>query len=229
MRYFILFMLMLLSTNVCVVHAQERELPAVQVRQFDKAALEELKKNEDYQYDRLAKPSNNLWQKFWRWFWWKVDQLFETEKSRSRLWMILIVIGLIGVAFAGWKISKMNKGGFFAGGAGKGLEFTVGSEDIHQISFQEAINDAIAAKDYRLAVRLLYLQSLKIMADNSIIDWKLNKTNSDYVREVKDRPWQPLFSRLTYQFEYAWYGEAHVTAEGFEDLKQAFTQLHKLV
>ena len=202
---------------------------SIEVRSFSSQQLKELKNDSDFQYDNLKEPAISWWQRFWVWFWWKVAQIMQTKSGRTTVWSVLVFIGLIVLVFAIFKIRKMNKAGMFVRSSNSGLDYTVGHEDIHQISFENAIADAIEKKNYRLAVRLLYLQTLKVLTDKQAIEWKLNKTNSDYVREVSAKPWQSIFSKLTYQFEFTWYGEASVTPERFEVLRQEFKQLHNLV
>jgi hypothetical protein len=51
------------------------------------------------------------------------------------------------------------------------------NENIHEIDYDQDIKEAIAAGNYSLAVRLLYLQTLKTLSDNALIKWNINKTN----------------------------------------------------
>ena len=46
------------------------------------------------------------------------------------------------------------------------------------------IADALCPTDYREAVRLLYLQTLKQLSDGKRIDWQLYKTPTQYIYEV---------------------------------------------
>jgi hypothetical protein len=228
MRYCLLFILMFGSAITCFAE-RDTTTTIIEVRSFSSAALDVLKKDQSFQYDNAKEPTMSLWDKFWGWFWWKVRELFETKRGRTTVWAVFIVLGALVLGYAVYKIRKMNRAGVFVRGNGSGLDYKVGHEDIHQISFNEAIEEAIGNKNFRLAVRLLYLQTLKTLADRNLIDWRINKTNSDYVKEVAEKPWQALFSKLTIQFEYAWYGETNVNADRFETLRQAFKQLHNQV
>ncbi len=226
MRRFFFILIIFLSTYGCFAAGDST---AVTVRSFNSAALQSIKSDEAFQYDQSKQPALSWWDKFWMWFWWKVEQILQTKSGRATVWTVFILMGVIVIGYAVFKIKKMNRGGLFASNSGAGLDYSVGHEDIHQISFDAAIEEAITHKNYRLAVRLLYLQTLKKFADKNIINWKINKTNSDYVKEVSERPWQSLFNQLTYQFEYAWYGETNVNADKFEALRQAFKQLNNQV
>ncbi|HKG69709.1 MAG TPA: hypothetical protein VKA92_12630, partial [Segetibacter sp.] len=81
-------------------------------------------------------------------------------------------------------------------------------------------------RNFRLATRLLYLQSLKILSDKGYIQWQLNKSNNDYIREVTGKPWHSLFKKLTYSFEYTWYGEMNLANDEFQNLQVQFQQFN---
>ena len=51
--------------------------------------------------------------------------------------------------------------------------YTVGEDTIYGVDFAERIAYALARTDYREAVRLLYLQTLKQLSDGKRIDWQL--------------------------------------------------------
>ena len=83
--------------------------------------------------------------------------------------------------------------------------------------------------NFRLAVRLQYLQVLKKLSDKGYIDWRINKTNTDYVDEIKSKSFSGMFTRLTFDFEYVWYGEKQVNQEEFFEIRQQFQQFNKQV
>ena len=95
-------------------------------------------------------------------------------------------------------------------------------EDIHEIDFDTSISGAIAIKDYRIAVRLYYLKTLKLLADKNLIDWKINKTNNNYIKELKEIRLKKPFEELTNLFEWVWYGEFPVEESFFEKTKNTF-------
>jgi hypothetical protein len=224
-RYLPIILLLLLFGSSSIAQIK-MDTSVVEARTFKEQSLKNLKNDKQFQYDRLTEPTRSLWDRFWSWFWFQISQLMRTESGRRTVWSVLIAVGVCVLAWFIYKVMQMNKAGLFARSSNNGLDFTVGDEDIHQIDFDSAINAAIEKGNYRLAIRLLYLQSLKILSDRNIIDWKINKTNNDYVREVSDKKWQPLFSKLTYQFEYAWYGETAIEKDKFESVNQQFKQLH---
>lgn len=198
----------------------------VDVRAFDNKQLQEYKSSTDFQYDRFREPPKSIWDRFWNWVWQQVNDILSTRTGRTTVWTILLVIGVAVIVFFVIKVMGMRDGGLFGRKGSNALSYTTSSDDINLINFEDAIRDAIDSKNYRLAVRLLYLQSLKNLSDRGYIQWQLNKTNSDYVYEVSANPSLSLFRKLTYSFEYIWYGEATIGNEYFQRLQVQFQQFN---
>ena len=84
------------------------------------------------------------------------------------------------------------------------------SEDgriIREENLDELIQNALNTKDYRLAVRYYYLKVLKKLMEKELIQWRTDKTNSDYIKEVNSTHFASTFSKLTYLYDYIWYGK----------------------
>ena len=64
--------------------------------------------------------------------------------------------------------------------------FSYVEEDLEQVDFDQLITKALKETNYRLATRYLYLKSLKSLANKNTIEWHFDKTNSDYLKEIKD-------------------------------------------
>lgn len=198
----------------------------VVVRSFNNIELREFKNDKDFQYELSKEPSKSLWEKFWEWFWWKVSEIMRTKTGRTTVWTLLITAGLAAITFFVIKVMGMNNGGLFSRNAASELAYTTETEDINRISFDDAIKEAVANMNFRLAIRLLYLQSLKQLSDKGYIQWQFNKSNSDYIKEVSGKSWQSLFKKLTYSFEYTWYGEMNLSNEEFQNLQVQFQQFN---
>ncbi len=105
--------------------------------------------------------------------------------------------------------------------------FSYVEENIEQIDFENLISKALKEQNYRLATRYLYLKSLKSLANKQVIEWHYEKTNSDYLNEIKDRQLKTLFKRVSYIYDYVWYGEFPIDEESFNKNKVDFNQLIK--
>ena len=90
--------------------------------------------------------------------------------------------------------------------------------------FDRLANEAIAAGNFRLAVRYLFLKALQQLRDANHINYEPDKTNTKYIQEI------PLllkedFSRLALQYEYVWYGNFEINESQFMAVQKAFTTL----
>jgi hypothetical protein len=105
--------------------------------------------------------------------------------------------------------------------------FSYVEENIKQVDFDKRINSALKEKNYRLATRYLYLKSLKSLANKKTIEWHFDKTNSDYINEIKDVKLKALFKRVSYIYDYVWYGEFPIDEASFNKNNDDFNQLIK--
>jgi Domain of unknown function (DUF4129) len=89
------------------------------------------------------------------------------------------------------------------------------------------LRNAIKSGNYRLGVRYLYLQSLRRLSEKKFIEINTNKTNYEYVTEIRKHKFANEFASLTLQYEYVWYGEYPVDEKLFEQIQNGFTQFTK--
>ncbi len=106
----------------------------------------------------------------------------------------------------------------------KGKEISIEQieEDIENADLQSFIQQALSEEQYALAVRLYYLAVLKELALRKAIRWKKEKTNLDYLREMRSSDHFKAFKSLTFIFERVWYGERPLDREGFLQIAPRF-------
>ncbi|MFD1144050.1 DUF4129 domain-containing protein [Larkinella insperata] len=199
---------------------------AVRVRRPAADRIDEYRNDREYQYGQDFKPTNSLWSKFWSWFWQKVGAFF-TSRAYENFWQYVILATIAGGAI--WLLIKAEVLGFVFSPKARSVAFPYEAvtENIHEIDFEQQIDAAIQQRNYRLAVRLLYLQTLKHLSNRNLIDWKPDKTNRSYVYELAQSPLQPDFETLTTQFEYIWYGDFPITEERFKPLQESFVRFNR--
>ena len=66
------------------------------------------------------------------------------------------------------------------------MEYTVSEDTIYGIDFNTEITRAAGNGNYREAIRLTYLKTLRLLSDREIIDWQPFKTPSQYTREFQN-------------------------------------------
>lgn len=89
------------------------------------------------------------------------------------------------------------------------------------------LRNAIKSGNYRLAVRYLYLQTLQRLSEKRFIVINSNKTNYEYVNEVRTQKFANEFASLTLQYEYVWYGEYPLDDRLFSQVQEGFNQFNK--
>jgi hypothetical protein len=199
---------------------------------FNDAALQRYAKQKEFIYQDAPAEGKTLWQRFWSWVWRILGNIFRTIKGDTASWFLfrmafyviaLIALGFIIFKLAGIDVFKILKG------ESKNIEIPYGEslENIHDINFDGEIDNAIANRNYRLAVRLLYLRSLKQLSDAHLIHWQIEKTNTSYLTELADTEYRQLFGLLTTQFEYIWYGDFPVDGQSFQNINALFIDFKK--
>ena len=227
----ILFCILIFSFTTSISAIPPRELyqtlaqdsTKIIVRKPLESEMTAFEKSKDYQYGVEESQVLDTWWKrllrrFFDWF----GNLF-TGAGNPTFWkttayvfvasvVVYVILKLMGINFTGlYRKKNTNE-----------IPYETLGENIHIIDFVNSITEAIAQKDYRLAVRLYYLKALKELSDRKMIDWRINKTNRSYVYELNSPTLRPDFEYITRQFEYAWYGDFPVDEEQFLNIKSQF-------
>ena len=93
---------------------------------------------------------------------------------------------------------------------------------IEEADFAKLIVDYERLGDTRQSIRLHYLWLLKDLKQRGLIDWHPDKTNADYMYEIKEGDLRQEFSYLSYLFNYIWYGEFSINNDEYQSAKAAF-------
>ncbi|WP_299016844.1 hypothetical protein [uncultured Polaribacter sp.] len=96
-------------------------------------------------------------------------------------------------------------------------------DDIHDVDLESLLKKAIAAENYRLAIRYAYLIVLKELSTYKLIDYHKDKTNTEYKFELEKGKIREDFSYLAYVYTYVWYGEFPISKEEFAKVQTKFS------
>ncbi|TGE23032.1 DUF4129 domain-containing protein [Hymenobacter metallicola] len=189
-----------------------RPLPAdrttiVSLRRPAEQQLREFRAQREFQYVEV-KSEHSAWDLFWARVWQWFSSLLATRGGRIMWEYGIYALLLIGFVFVVLKLMQVDITRAFGRAPRRSsLAYDTTTEDIHTLDFSALLAEAEATGNYRLAVRLGYLQVLKQLTDQGLIQWQPEKTNHDYVHELGASSLRPPFRELTQQFEYVWYGE----------------------
>ena len=180
--------------------------------------------DEDFVY-KEQEATKSLWQRF-------LDWLFGGSKKKSNVnldWLgpILKVAAFGIIGFVVYLIVRLilNKQGMWIFGRSRGKISYEGEEEavnIHETDFKQLIEETKAAGNYRLALRYYYLWVLKMLSYREIIGWDRDKTNNDYLYEIKDTTLRRDFEYLSYVYEHSWYGDFPIDERAFAKAERSF-------
>jgi len=100
-------------------------------------------------------------------------------------------------------------------------------EKMGSSELDELLKNYLKEKNYRFAIRILYLITLKRFSEKQLIHWNKEKTNRNYIYELAGTPVQQGFSLLTSFYDTVWYGEHHVNEQQFEQVNKIAVQILK--
>ena len=193
--------------------------PPVDIKKVPAEKIEELKKDDNYWYANLEPEKEKEEQKE---DFQASGSWFDQRWFRDLLW-IIILCSFIGVVI--WYLASSNIS-LFRRESKKITDDKIDEEftdDIFSINYEKEIQKAVDGKNYRLAVRLWYLKTLKELSDRNIIDYRHERTNSEYVNSLFGKRYYSDFFRLTRNFEYTWYGQFNLSAEAYEMMRADFS------
>ncbi|HTL80429.1 MAG TPA: hypothetical protein VL651_01925 [Bacteroidia bacterium] len=232
---------MLLLVSFCVFSFPAHALPALK----DKLDSTEVKPNvpdskkdfngdDYYKYDTKKnheEESENVFDRIWNSFWEHLwDGLSGANPSNgfnpwTILWIVILIALIVLVV-----LKVTNSGASTVFGKKRKAVDTVDAKsedvDIYAVDYDRAIADAISKRDYRFAVRLWFLRTLKSLSEKEYIHWKLDKTNSDYYYELSGKELQKEFGTMSYTYDYVWYGEFPIDEESYKTTEYEFRRFN---
>lgn len=196
---------------------------AVAVRSVE-TAVRPFLADDEFAYDRQAVVSQSLWTRIKQWLWDKLMQILPGDASTLSTILDVVLYLLVGGAllYVVFRLTGMSFTGVLGRTARPVVTTEALEEDIHALDFDRLIEEAVQQEQYRKAVRLLYLRSLKELADRGYIHWSIDKTNRDYLGELPPSDMRRTFEQLTLMFEYIWYGDFPMDRPLFDRAHELF-------
>jgi hypothetical protein len=235
----LLFLFLFFTSLLMPLQAQQDSLVVryddvtLDVKEITKDDLNSYKKDVDFNYEEKVKEPTWL-DEVWAWFKNGVTKIFEwlfgVDAVTGALAFFLKLLPYLLLVFLVFLLIRFfintnlrNQKNATTNGN------IVGLSDEENIIKNENIDDlianAVANKDYRLAIRYSYLMILKLLTDKDIIQWELQKTNSDYLNEITKEHLKSPFKTSTRLYEYIWYGDFTIDETKYQKAAIAFSTL----
>lgn len=183
----------------------------------------------EFQYE-VKLSDKSAWDRFKEWlaYWFKkIFGLSDTKVSSNYVEITLKVLAGLIVIYVVYLIVKviLNKEGQWVFGKSSTKKI-ISDDDIEKnlvhVDFEKLLKQTLKDNNHRLAIRYYYLWTLKKLSEQNLIDWHVDKTNTDYLYEIQSNDLKTNFQYLSYLYNYIWYGEFEMNDSTFQHAKKAF-------
>ncbi len=220
------------SPDAYYARPDDKALPdsaSVQVRSVSQATIDRLNADPDLQYTSEPTVVETLWDRFLRWLVSLLNSMVDTA-TKTNWGRVITYVGVLAVLVVIiMTLLKVNAFKIFKGSETAQVPHHVLDENIHEMDFETLIQEALSGKDYRLAVRLLFLYALRMLSDGNYVHWTQGKTNHDYINELKGGDIKTGFTELNFFFEKAWYGNFAITDVMYARVRSTFDSWRRKV
>lgn len=165
---------------------------------------------------QLEAPAFDLFQIFFEWLEDLIRQLLDVEDAYTYTRWTLIIIFVLIVISVIYFIYRKRPELFSREKKKHALTYEAEEDNIYLIPFDKELKHALAVNDFRAAIRLLYLQTLRRIADKQWIDWQIYKTPTEYIYELHPERLKPVFRQLTNHFLQVRYGYFKATRNMYD-------------
>lgn len=156
-----------------------------------------------------------------------LSKIFGSQFAEEYTGLILVCLAAVLVVFLLWVLYKKRPDLFRRSSRRTNIAYCIEEDTIYGVDFGQRISEALSRQDYREAVRLLYLQTLRQLSDAGRIDWQLYKTPTEYIYELKPEHLCASFRELTNCFLRVRYGNFEATDALFYEMQKLQRVLQK--
>lgn len=211
--------------SVPVMQSQAKN---VEFRIPDEKKIEEYKKDPRFHY-QVKEKELSWWDKVKYRIFRAINNFFGSVANSGVLTVVIVVVIVLVICLIIMKLYGVNFRTLIGRKKMDTPDIDIYTENVHEMNFDVLITNALKNKDYRLAIRFLYLKNLKQLSDKDIIIWSANKTNYSYQFEINDNALRSKFLETTLIFDYVWYGEFVVSEEQFSDIYSRMNNLNTMI
>ncbi|WP_350287061.1 DUF4129 domain-containing protein [uncultured Croceitalea sp.] len=202
----------------------ERSLPKDLSRTYD---------GEAFNYDIKTGESQNLLTRFLNWLGRGLQDIFGINISPEAFNILEILIYVLMGALVIYLLIRLlaneKFNSIFVKKAKSIADIDLAEQHIEDLDLDELLNKAIKNKNYRLAIRYHYLRVLKKLSHANLIEWHFDKTNADYQKEIEKPKIKSGFKRVSYLYDYIWYGEQPIDEASYTKANESFTLLNQQI
>lgn len=208
-------------------------------KKFDVKSIEKYKSDKEFDYtEPTEKLEPTLLEKVF--FWLKkqllrfLEWVFGVKYAKGILATILtalpyVVAGLVLFLLIKFFIKTNSKSPILFSNNKSIINFSEDEKLLQNADLDALIKKAISDNDYRLAVRFLYLKTLKQLTDKKLVVWEQQKTNEDYTNEITSTQLKKTFENITRVYDFVWYGNFQINKVQFNTINLDFEATNNLI
>lgn len=193
----------------------------VDTRIPEKGKIEKYLNDSRFNYRREKVENPEWWERFKDWLAYMISELSQGVGKVTNMGIIgyvIIIVIILSIVALIIKLTGVNYIALLGMKKVDTPDIDIYSEDVNTMNFDSLIRQAVKNRNYRLATRFLYLKNLKLLSDNEIITWNINKTNISYLYEITNPNLQSLYRDISLIFDYVWYGEFKVSDTEYAEI-----------
>lgn len=209
---------------VTSTYAQTAPVTPIKISDED---LQPYRNNSDFDY--VSSEGLSWIALFWEWLKRVIRNILEAIFGdlipESALQFIFSILPYVAIAVLLFIFYKLILKGLLKGYATPApqtgsVQLTDDEKLIREADLPALQNEALQQNNFRLALRYGYLMVIKNLSESGKIKRTPDKTNTDYLHELTDTPFESTFARLTHWYDYIWYGNMPLDAARYETLSQ---------
>jgi len=197
----------------------------VKIQTLNNEYFETLRKNGDFDYEgEYSKVDPNTLKykiaQFLKKIFEKTRNIFKVIPILFQILLWGLVVFFLIVLITKTKLNRL----FYSNKEVQEPEFNVQDTEENITDFDTAIQNETLRKQYRKAVRLLYLKIIYTLKQLELINYSKEKTNNDYLRELRDNKVRAGFSGLTGIYNNVWYGHFDINEKQYQQYELNFAK-----
>ena len=221
------------SLSIDGKHLQYDKTTNINPIDFNADKIADLKTDPSFEYLNTIE-NDSWWTKFKRWINMRyqqfIDWLFGDYQAYEfvaiflKILPYLILAGFIALVV--WLFIKLNPGKSFLEEQQAPHVFINDEENIVKSdNIGELIACAVKDGDFRLAIRYYYLHLLRQLNQKELIKYEFQKTNSEYLNEIKAENLRIQLKKAMRLYDFIWYGSFSLSETDFHLAQRNFQNL----
>jgi hypothetical protein len=178
---------------------------------------------------QLDLPEYSWFEAVSRWFNRLLNSIFSGRFEEEYTTPVMVILFLAALSAVLFFLYKKRPELFMRSRKTATLPYDTEEENIYEIDFAREIASALDSGNYRLAIRMIYLHTLRILSDSKLIDWQIHKTPTEYLYEIGNKEMKQPFRELTIHFLQVRYGNYTASPARFEAMRDIRKQITDLI